>query len=163
MFLPSSLRAVARLLVCSGAALTFACSSSTSVTSDAGTLDATKGTTNTSSCKDQGYVCQSGSTCSAGYINEQDLNCGTGGDLCCGPVGEGGLDASDDANVFIDGAVFETGPDVTVKKPADAGTDAGTDATTKPPVDAGVDASHVSPDSGSDAAKDAVADVAPGQ
>ncbi len=66
----------------------------------------------------QGYVCQPGPSCSAGYVNKEDYFCGSSGNLCCGPVGEGGLDASDDVNVFVDGAVFETGP-------RDAAADAG--------------------------------------
>jgi hypothetical protein len=152
----SPTRSFALILACLGATLSLACSSSTSTPSDGGSLDATKSTTSSCAAFGQGYVCQSGSTCSAGYVNEQDLNCGTGGDLCCGPVGEGGVDASDDANVFVDGRAFETGADVATKKPVDAGAD----VTTKTPVDAGVDASTHVP---SDAGKDAAVDAPPGQ
>jgi hypothetical protein len=87
-----------------------------------------------------GYQCQS--ACGAGYVNVQDLPCGSGM-LCCGPLGEGGLDATDDATVLVDSAVFETG---SVDAGHDSGTrDAGKDAT---PEDAGVDAAH---DDGRDA------------
>jgi hypothetical protein len=89
-----------------------------------------------------GYQCQS--ACGAGYVNVQDLPCGSGL-LCCGPLGEGGVDATDDATVLVDAAVFETGP---VDAGHDSGTrDAGRDAT---PEDAGVDAGH---DAGRDASR----------
>jgi hypothetical protein len=106
-----------------------------------------------------GYSCQSGTTCPSGFVNIQDLSCGTTGQQCCGPLGDGGNDASDDVQVFIDGAVFETGsPDAAVESgPHDAGADAPADARTDSGVDAGMDAGHRD-GSASDAASDGTTD-----
>jgi hypothetical protein len=150
---------VAAIALVVGGASTAGCSSSSSSTpGDGGAVDATHdGATN--GCltygKAYGYACQSGATCSAGFVGTQDYSCGATGQICCAPVGEGGVDASDDVSVFVDGAVFEAGP--TDAGAADAGgaTDA-TDATTTPEagVDAAVDGSGTS-DATAEAASDA--------
>jgi hypothetical protein len=84
-----------------------ACSSSSS----AGVADAGVDTAPANQCTayGQGYECQPGPSCKEGFVDKEDYFCGSTGDLCCGPIGDGGSDGSDDANVFVDGAVFETG------------------------------------------------------
>jgi hypothetical protein len=115
------------------------CSTSSSV--DASVVDAGQDGSRPNACVVGGGGCRS--ACGAGYVNIQDLPCGSGL-LCCGPLGEGGVDATDDATVLVDSAVFETGP---VDAGRDSGArDAGKDATT--PEDSGVDAGH---DAGRDA------------
>jgi hypothetical protein len=104
----------------------------------------------------QGYVCQASKVCSAGYVNKEDLDCAATGNACCGPIGDGGLsDANDDVNVFVDSAVFETGPSDAAAPPVDTGTpvDAGHDGTVDAASDAGVDSGHDA--AATDASKDA--------
>jgi hypothetical protein len=134
--------------------------SSTSTPVDASvvvTVDGAK--TNACLAFGQGNTCQSAATCSPGTVNVQDLSCGSG-QLCCSRVPEGGVDATNDVQIFIDGAVFETGtPDAahdatihdasTDVKSTDAGTDAGHDAASHEDA-THHDASSV-PDSGADA------------
>ena len=152
--------ALAVLALVAGGASTAGCSSSSSSSTpgDGGAVDATHdGATN--GCltygKAYGYACQSGATCSAGFVGTQDYSCGATGQICCAPVGEGGVDASDDVSVFVDGAVFETGPTDAGASDAGGATDA-TDATTtsEAGVDAAVDATGTS-DAAAEAASDA--------
>jgi hypothetical protein len=137
------MRTLCRALLLS---LVAACST-TSTSNDGGLGPGDGARTNACLAYGQGYLCQSGMTCSPGYVNKEDLPCASTGQLCCGPVGDGGGDASDDAQVFVDGAVFDTGPaDATVH---DAGHDAGGhDATTH---DAAVESGAKPADGGGDA------------
>jgi hypothetical protein len=92
---------------------------------------------NTCTAAHQGYVCQSTFCASNGLVDIEDYFCGSSSDFCCGTPGEGGLDASNDVNVFVDGTVFETG-NGDAGAPHDAASDVKADAT----GDATSDATH---------------------
>jgi hypothetical protein len=128
-----------RLLGASFIFLLVGCSSSTGATNDGGVTDAAYDTTVPNTCAMAGFVCQA--SCSAGLIDEQDYVCGASADYCCAPAGEGGTDASNDVNVFVDGAVFEAGDDAAEDASGDDATadDAAEDA--KPDTDHPTDAS----------------------
>jgi len=146
------------LLACA-VAFVGACSTSSS-SGDGGAVTVSRDGAPSNACTayGTGYVCQSASTCSAGFVNKQDLTCGSTAQYCCGPIGEGGVtDANDDVNVLVDGAVFETGGGDAAA--VDAGHDSGTvDAS----HDAGVDSGHdaTTADSATDAASHDANDAA---
>lgn len=128
-----------------------ACSSSSSPT-DGGTSTTAYDHSIPNSCltAGTGFVCQA-RVCGGGFVNMQDYFCGSTGDFCCAPVGDGGAyDATNDANVFVDGATFDSGRhDATVVDAAhgdaahaDAGHDAGHDSGHDAGHDAGRDAEH---------------------
>jgi hypothetical protein len=127
------------------------CSSSSSAGPDATAFDVSA-PANQCTAYGQGFVCQTGTACAAGFINKEDYFCGKTTEVCCGPVGEGGLDASDDVNVFVDGAVFEAGPRDAAEDAPKAMSDAGRHdaALDSGAHDAATDAGH-----SADAARDA--------
>jgi hypothetical protein len=99
-----------------------------------------------------GYTCQSGPSCPGNMVNIQDYDCAPG-EVCCGPMQEGGLIVPNDVSVFVDGATFDTGV-------ADAGHDtgsppahdSGTDGTVPPKSEAGTDAGKDSGETHTDGA-----------
>ena len=118
-----------------------ACSTSTSSVSDGGAAPYDRSVPNSCLLAGPGFVCRS-TPCGPAFVDMQDYFCGSTGDFCCAPVGDGGQDAANDVNVFKDGATFDAAQrDATLDAKGDAThTDAGhTDA---PHADGGSDASR---------------------
>jgi len=163
--LPARLLGLAAL----AAALLPAGCSNSSTSAAAGGADASRDVAPTNACltyAPSGSVCKGGAACGAGFINSQDYPCASSVQVCCTPVSDGGAGASDDAQVFVDSAVFDAavgdarrdgqvdaGHDATVDAGQDAGHDAGHDApadTGTKATEAGGDATHTPTEAATD-------------